>query len=143
MKYTQVTNPRWADAAQSCIDCDVFFEALGQIVPFTASPNDTAEHGRQIYADCVAGVYGPVGAYVPPPPPPPPTAEQNKAQAQQRLVATDWVNEPDVYDTSRNPHLTNRDAFLDYRSWCRNIAVNPVTGNLDWPTQPEAVWSAV
>jgi hypothetical protein len=69
------------------------------------------------------------------------TADQNKADAEQRLQATDWVNEPDVYDTSRNPHLLNRDAFLDYRSWCRNIAVNPVAGNLDWPVEPTASWS--
>lgn len=72
---------------------------------------------------------------------PTPTEEDNKTSARQRLQATDWVNGADVYDTARNPHLTNRDAFLDYRSWCRNIAVNPVAGNLDWPIEPTAVWS--
>jgi hypothetical protein len=69
------------------------------------------------------------------------TAAQNKNNAGQCLQATDWVNEPDVYDPARNPHLMNRDAFLDYRSWCRNIVVYPVAGNLDWPTEPVAIWS--
>lgn len=137
---TSVANPVWANAEQTLINCQITVEQYpGEVLPFTANPNDTEAHGRQIYADCVAGVYGPIGPYVAPVA----TAEQNKFEAERRLKATDWVNEPDVYDTSRNPHLTNRDAFLDYRSWCRNIAVNPVTGNLDWPTQPEAVWSAV
>jgi hypothetical protein len=70
-----------------------------------------------------------------------PTEEDNKTYALQRLQSTDWVNGADVYDTSRNPHLLNRDEFLVYRSWCRNIAVNPVAGNLDWPTEPVASWN--
>lgn len=71
-----------------------------------------------------------------------PSAEINKKQAVARLQVTDWVNEPDVYDPANTPHLLNRQEFLTYRSWVRNIAVNPVTGNLDWPTEPKAVWSA-
>jgi transglutaminase-like putative cysteine protease len=68
------------------------------------------------------------------------SAEQNKQEAQKRLAATDWVNQPDVYDPSSTPHLTNRDAFLSYRAQVRGVAVNPVDGNLDWPQQPTAVW---
>jgi len=139
INITSVSNPVWANAEQTLINCDITVEQHpGEVLPFTAGPDDVTEYGPQVYADCVAGVYGPVGAYVPPPPP---TAEQNKASAERRLQSTDWVNEPDVYDTARNPHLLNRDAFLDYRSWCRNIAVNPVAGDLEWPAEPTAVWS--
>jgi hypothetical protein len=70
------------------------------------------------------------------------SAEQNKATAVARLAVTDWVNEPDVYDPANTPHLTNRDAFLTYRAQVRVIAVTPVEGNLDWPTEPTAVWSS-
>jgi hypothetical protein len=139
MNYSSVTNPQWGDAAQSVINCNVNFEGVGE-VPFTANPNDLYEYSKQIFADCVSGKYGPIEDYVSPPPYVP-TSEVNKATAEQRLQATDWVNEPDVYDPARNPHLMNRDAFLDYRSWCRNIAVYPVAGNLDWPAEPVAVWS--
>ena len=69
------------------------------------------------------------------------SADANKAQAVRHLAATDWVNQPDVYDPANTPHLTNRDAFLAYRSQVRVIAVNPVEGNLDWPTEPSALWS--
>jgi len=77
----------------------------------------------------------------PEPAPPASTAAQNKATAVARLQATDWVNETDVYDPANTPHLTNRDVFLTYRAQVRVIAVTPVAGNLDWPTEPTAVWS--
>jgi len=141
MQYDQIKDPQWADAAHTAINCLVDFSDLVEdFVPFTASPADTTSYGPQIFAECVAGNYGTVAEYVAPKPYVP-DAAVNKAMAQQRLKTTDWVNEPDVYDTSRNPHLLNRDEFLDYRSWCRNIAVNPVAGNLDWPTEPTASWS--
>lgn len=69
------------------------------------------------------------------------SASQNKVTAIKRLAATDWVNEPDVYDPANTPHLLNRQDFLTYRAWVRNMAVNPVDGNLDWPTEPNAMWS--
>ena len=69
------------------------------------------------------------------------SAQQNKEEAVKRLNETDWVNQPDVYDPANTPHLTNRDEFLSYRAFCRNIAVNPYDGNIDWPTEPKAVWS--
>lgn len=68
-------------------------------------------------------------------------ASQNKSEAERRLAATDWVNQPDVYDPANTPHLTNRDAFIAYRAQIRVVVVNPVEGNLDWPTEPTAVWS--
>lgn len=137
MATIKIRNPIYSAPDNSTIDCEIEHPEYGWI-PFTASPDDVEAYGRQLYAEAVAGQFGSVAEYVPPPPP---SAEVNKANAQQRLAATDWVNEPDVYDPARNPHLMNRDAFLDYRSWCRNIAVYPVAGNLDWPTEPTAVWS--
>jgi hypothetical protein len=133
-----VADPVWANAEQTRINCEIVTEQYpGEVLPFTADPNDCTEYGPQIYADCVAGKYGTVAPYVAPITP----AEQNKAMAQQRLAATDWVNQPDVYDPSITPHLTNRDAFISYRAAVRAIAVNPVAGNLNWPTEPAPVWS--
>ncbi|EEH4119253.1 DUF4376 domain-containing protein, partial [Salmonella enterica subsp. enterica] len=42
------------------INCLVHFEGFADFIPFTASPDDTEEHGRQLYADLKAGKYGPV-----------------------------------------------------------------------------------
>ena len=132
----QAKNPKWANAENTLIDLEVEHPEYGWI-PFTVNPDDVEAYGRQLYAEAVAGQFGPVAEYVAPVA----SAAANKSEAERRLQATDWVNEPDVYDPARNPHLMNRDAFLDYRSWCRNIAVNPVAGNLNWPTEPTAVWS--
>lgn len=67
---TSVRNPRWANAEQTTIDCEITTSQFGdEILPFTASANDVEAHGRGIFADIVAGKYGPIAAYVPPEPP--------------------------------------------------------------------------
>lgn len=63
-------NPRWSNAEQSTIDCDITTSQFGdEVLPFTASPIDCEPHGRAIFADIVAGNYGPIAEYVPPPAP--------------------------------------------------------------------------
>ncbi|EBK1959280.1 DUF4376 domain-containing protein [Salmonella enterica] len=42
------------------INCLVHFEGFADFIPFTASPDDPEEHGRQLYADLKAGKYGSV-----------------------------------------------------------------------------------
>jgi len=82
MNYTNVKNPIWTNAEHTMIDCEVTFDEIGT-VPFTATPNDTEEHGRDIYAKAVAGEFGVINEYVAPPPlqdPPKPTVEQLQAQ---------------------------------------------------------------
>lgn len=70
MEYTRVEGSRWANAEHTIIDCFVDFTHLAlDFVPFTASPDDSTEHGPKIFAECVAGKYGAVGEYVPPPQP--------------------------------------------------------------------------
>lgn len=64
---TSLSNPVWADAEHTMIDCVITTSQLGdKQLPFTASPNDVEAHGRAIYADIVAGKYGAIGEYVPP-----------------------------------------------------------------------------
>ena len=49
---------------------NVTFEEFGNtVMPFAAMANDVEEHGRELYANAVAGKYGPIAAYVPPPAP--------------------------------------------------------------------------
>jgi hypothetical protein len=73
----------------------------------------------------------------------PPTAAQNKLTASQKLYETDWTTIPDVSDpTKSNPYLTNSDEFVAYRNQIRNVAINPVSGEIDWPTKPTAIWSS-
>lgn len=77
-------------------------------------------------------------------PKPPATAEQNKQTAVAYLKDTDWATIPDVADpTKSNPYLVNVNDFLTYRNQVRQIAVNPVAGDLTWPDMPVAVWGTV
>lgn len=119
------------------IDLEIEHPDYGWI-PFTASPNDSEEIGRSLYAQAIAGDFGEISAYIEQIP----SAIQNKAEAERRLNSTDWVNQPDVYDPANTPHLMNRDSFIAYRSQVRAIAVNPIDGKLDWPVEPTAVWSS-
>lgn len=65
----KATNPRFVNAENTQIDLIVNHPVFGEI-PFTASPDDVEEHGRDLFARAVAGEFGPVADYVPPPPPP-------------------------------------------------------------------------
>jgi hypothetical protein len=79
---------------------------------------------------------------IPNPPPPPPSAEDNKQTAIGLLSATDWATIPDVADPAiSNPYLTNQQAYFDYRNIVRGYTINPVAGNINWPIQPEPIWS--
>lgn len=140
--YTQVKNPKWANVEHTAIDCEVIFNHFpDEWLPFTANPDDVMPYSKEIFDECVAGKYGEVAEYVPPPPYIP-TADDNKNKAVQLLQQTDWVNQPDVTNTSLNPHLLNQGDFLIYRSQLRQIAVNPVAGNIDFPVKPQEQWSS-
>lgn len=56
---------RWADADHTMIDMIIKWDQFPYELPFTASPNDSAEHGRAIFAAAVAGQFGEVAEYVP------------------------------------------------------------------------------
>jgi len=79
-----------------------------------------------------------------PVPPSPPTADQNKATAISFLQTTDWTQIPSVSDPAlSNPYLANKNAFDIYRNAVRQYALNPVAGDITWPTIPQEVWTTV
>ncbi len=58
------------------------------------------------------------------------------------LANTDWATIADVSDPAlSNPYLTNADQFITYRNQIRRIAINPVAGEIVWPTTPSATWA--
>ena len=78
------------------------------------------------------------------PPPYVPTAEDNKQKAILKLNDTDWTTIPDVSDpTKSNPYLSNVNDFVTYRNAVRQYALNPVAGDITWPTLPQEVWTNV
>jgi hypothetical protein len=80
----------------------------------------------------------------PTPDPVPPTAEQNKQTAVGKLQATDWATIPDVSDPLKsNPYLSNAQDFVTYRNAVRQYAINPISGDINWPVLPQEVWTTV
>jgi Domain of unknown function (DUF4376) len=61
-----VTNPIWANAQQTLINCQIEHPEYG-LIPFTASADDPEQHGKDIHAAILAGEHGAIGVYVPPP----------------------------------------------------------------------------
>lgn len=63
---TSLTNPRWSNAEHTRIDCEITTSQFGdEVLPFTADSTDVEAHGRKIFADLVAGKYGPIAEYIP------------------------------------------------------------------------------
>ena len=78
-----------------------------------------------------------------PPKPYEPTADENYETAVGLLNNSDWATRASVSDPAiSNPYLTNQTDWFQYQNAVRQIALNPVAGNLDWPVQPTATWSA-
>lgn len=62
---TSLANPIWADVEHTRIDCFITTSQFGdEQLPFTADQNDVEAHGRIIFEELVAGVYGPVGEFI-------------------------------------------------------------------------------
>tara|TARA_B100001057_G_scaffold105260_1_gene102804 strand:+ start:66 stop:470 length:405 start_codon:yes stop_codon:yes gene_type:complete len=63
---TDAKNPMWANDDKNAITIEVNFAEItdADYVSFTASPTDSVEHSRTIYANAVNGDYGTVTDYV-------------------------------------------------------------------------------
>ncbi len=59
--------PKWADAKRTVINCQVTFAQIGKPLDFNATASDPEAHGKALFADLVAGKYGPIAEYVAPP----------------------------------------------------------------------------
>lgn len=67
MEFTSIANPIWYDASHTMITIDIVIPAINAApMKFVASPKDSMDYGRAIYADLVAGKYGDIAEYVAP-----------------------------------------------------------------------------
>ena len=56
MQVKAITRPRYLESG--AIDCDVLFEGMEEPIPYTATAEDTAETGRQIWQELQSGKWG-------------------------------------------------------------------------------------
>ena len=131
MQYSNITNPVWANAEHTIINCIVISELHGEI-PFTAVASGDYEHTHKIYSECVEGKYGEIGNYVPPSAP---TNEQLASmiryQRNKLLSESDWTQLPDVPDSLKQVWATYRQALRDITSQ------SGFPQTVTWPTAPQ------
>ena len=84
MQIKNVKTPQWANAEHTLIDVTLETDTYGEI-PFSASPDDVEAHGREIFADAIAGRFGAVAEYVAPVETPEQIIEVFKAAIQNTL----------------------------------------------------------
>jgi len=75
MKLEYAKSPQWANEEHTMIDLVIKWDVFPEELPFTASPNDTEQHGREIFEAAVNGEFGRVQEYVQPPVPESPVTQ--------------------------------------------------------------------
>ena len=111
-------------SSAASIDCDLNHPAYGWI-PFTASPADTEQYGRDIYAEADKKL----PAWVEPPLDLNQLAAEARAKRNTLLAASDWTQ---VLDAP-----VDQTAWAVYRQALRDITSQagfPTT--IDWPVAP-------
>jgi len=106
-------------------DCEIYHVQHGWI-PFTATADDSEQHGRDMYALIEAGKAGEIA-----PPPPPPTEQQLFEQGKQQRIseAENYANQPLKYNALSD---IEKAALQDYFNALNALALGDA-----WPNKPE------
>lgn len=83
---TNPTNLQWANAGRTVITMMVTHNTYGDI-PFSASPDDTEAHGRELFERAAAGEFGEIAEFVAPVK----TWAVHQADAKSELAKSDLV----------------------------------------------------
>lgn len=147
MKLIYANSPRWANRSQTLIDLVVRFEEIDEDLPFTANPNDSEAHGRDIFSRAVAGEFGEIAAFNPTPY----TTEQVivaiKEERNRLIAETDWTQLPDVPQNVKTAWESYRQALRSIPQqsgfpWYETVVVEVNRGfSMDlaavpWPSKP-------
>lgn len=122
-----VSNPVYTNEDRTGIDVQIKFAEFPDVLPFHATSWDIEAHGRQIFNDLKAGVYGEIAPYV---------LDSNKlgndirSQRDLLLKSTDWTQGADVPQNLK-------DKFAPYRQKLRDVTSQPTfPTSVIWPTEP-------
>ncbi|EDW4977784.1 DUF4376 domain-containing protein [Salmonella enterica subsp. enterica serovar Thompson] len=61
MEVKKIENARWLESG--AIDCDVLFEGMDEALPYTATADDTAPTGQQIWQELQSGKWGEIAPF--------------------------------------------------------------------------------
>lgn len=118
-----IRNLVYSSADNSTIDVEMNHPEYGWI-PFTASPDDIEQHGRDLYARAIAGDFGPIAPYVAPPPEPEPVPQVvTRAQGKAALIQAGlWQDVLDYVGSITDPtqKALAEVALHDTQEWRRD-----------------------
>lgn len=113
---------KWANADRTAVNMVVDGH------PFTATSYDVEAHGRELFQRAVDGEYGPIADYEPPSNAL--LADLVRGNRNALLASTDWTQQPDV------PQAT-RDKWVAYRQALRDVPQQPgFPSDVVWPEKP-------
>lgn len=128
-----IKNPKYSSPDGSAIDVEWNHFEFGWI-PFTATPDDVEQHGRDIYAAAISGEYGPIAPYDGP-------TEEDLLEQQMRAQRDQLLTEVDAMAT--NPLIwramteAEQQAWADYRQTLLDVPQQPsFPHDIDWPEKP-------
>ncbi|PWF26771.1 hypothetical protein C5K14_25370, partial [Shigella flexneri] len=61
VEIKKIINPRYTESG--AVDCDVFFDDRDQAVPYTATADDVATTGQQIWQELQSGKWGEIAPF--------------------------------------------------------------------------------
>lgn len=119
-----IRNPKYATPNGSLIDVELNHPEYGWI-PFTASPDDEEQHGRDIYAAAHAGEYGPVAAHGAEPAPEPVIPHSvTRRQGRLALLGVGKLDQVEAMIAAIEDPVERRAAEIEYEAdtWERSNA---------------------
>jgi hypothetical protein len=131
ISYSGVRNPKWLNAAQTMLYCEVNFDHIDfeEWSPFAAVEAGDYNHTHQIWAECVAGDYGPIADFEAPA-----DITGSDAQAYLRLERNRRLADCDWWANSDRTMTAEQTA---YRQALRDLPANSPDATLRWEQPPE------
>ncbi|MFR0375632.1 DUF4376 domain-containing protein [Escherichia coli] len=101
IKIKEIKNARRLE--NGAIDCEVLFEGMDEVVPYTATPEDTAETGRKVWQELQSGKWGDIAPFTVSPE----MLEAAKAAKRQEIEAWRTEQEAQPFMFEWNGHIWN------------------------------------
>lgn len=101
MQIKEITAPRYTESG--AIDCEVLFEGMENPVPYTATPEDTAETGVKIWQELQSGKWGEIAPFTVTPE----ILEAAKAAKRREIEAWRTGQESEAFGFEWNGHVWN------------------------------------
>lgn len=101
MKIQNIKNARYLE--NGAIDCDVLFEGVDEAIPYTATPDDTAETGQSVWQELQSGKWGKIAPFTVTPE----MLEAAKAAKRQDIEAWRTEQEAQPFTFEWNGHTWN------------------------------------